>query len=373
MTSFMKFYDEIEDVPYPGNDFGFWDVFIGTHPIDWKPQVSNKTYYPILLRYHHSLFDGYHLMTTIFGNFSDAKMTLHDVQKFDTNIIKKCFEKTYVLFRQLYETCTFPWRYFLIANENNFSILCKSKLQNKKIFSYRCEENPRYIQLIKEIKRQVHGISFTDVILAALSSSLSQYIIKNSTTIPNHITVSTPEVPKAKDLLNTAMQGDEASLTCKNKVHFSLRSLPVDEHMDMKQRLNLLKDQGGFLKSPYQIMVDYYVMTFISSTFPDMILKKIFNCMRNSAIVTNLPGPPKTTCLSGHPLEMMIMHSISKSSTNTGISCLFSTYDGRLQTTLTADRAVISSKREMDDIILNIYKSLDELYDQVCANNNSTN
>ncbi|KAK4882041.1 hypothetical protein RN001_005360 [Aquatica leii] len=365
----MEYLEATEDIPFPENDFGLWDVFIGTHPVNWKTDVPDKTYYPVLLRFHHSLFDGYHLITTVFGNFSDLKVANGSTPKLQIQT-NNVFRRLYMILRKFCAAVAFPWRVFLIINANNSSVLCKAKLQNKKIFSHCLDRNKRYMQVVKEIK-QSNGVSFTDVILAAISSSFSEYILKNSTTDVTYTSIATPEVPQATDLLISPHQSNDTSLICKNVVYFSVRHLPIYKNINVLERLNLVKNQGGFLKSSYQIMVDYYIFNFLFATFPYVILKKILKRMRVTAVVTNLPGPPKTTCLSGNILEDILMWSISKSSTHTGISIVILTYDGQLQISLTVDKAVISCKHDVDSILSNIYKGLDKLHQEISGNNNS--
>ncbi|KAK4882042.1 hypothetical protein RN001_005361 [Aquatica leii] len=181
------------------------------------------------------------------------------------------------------------------------------------------------MQLVKAIK-QVSGVSFTDVILAAISSSFSEYISKNSTTDVMYNAIATPKVPEATKLLILPQQNNETSLICENVVYYSVRHLPICKNIKVLERLNLVKHQGGFLKCSYQIIVDYYIFNFLFSTFSDVILKRILNCSRITAVITNLPAPLKTTFFSDNVLEDLVMWSISKVSTDAGISIVISTY-----------------------------------------------
>ncbi|KAK4882040.1 hypothetical protein RN001_005359 [Aquatica leii] len=366
----IQFIESIEDVPLPRNNSGLWDVFIGTHSVTWNSGMPDKVYYPILFRFHHSLTDGYHLITTIFGNFSDAKLANEKFPKSKKHT-NSTFKRIYVNLRQLYEMVAFPWKFFLTIVFGNSNTLCKTKLQNKKIFNFYADKDKRYFQVVKEIKKHFRGVSFTNIILAAISSSFSNYFLKNISTISTYVPIITPEIPEATELLLVQYQDNKSSLICKNKLCYFIRYLPIHKNYSTLQRLNIVDNQGGFSSNSYYIMATYNYLNFLFSTFPDIIIKKVLKLVPTTAIVSNLPAPPKTTCLSGNSLEDIITFSICRSLLNTGISIVILTYGSRLQISLSADVAVISSKEEINNMLHNIYSSLDELHQQISINNNA--
>ncbi|KAK5650197.1 hypothetical protein RI129_001226 [Pyrocoelia pectoralis] len=192
-STFMKFLHESEDIPLPSDNSGLWDVFIGTHPIQWTTEITdeNVDFYPILFRFHHSLFDGYHLIKTIFDNFSDHEFS-HEVtglrvlpnevvtRRNTLVTFRNTFSRIKSCIRHLYIIIIAPWRFFMMtkALAKDCNILCGKKLSDEKLFGFKIEEHPFYIDIIKTAKRQFPGASFTDIILTAISMALTKHFKK---------------------------------------------------------------------------------------------------------------------------------------------------------------------------------------------------
>lgn len=381
-STFMKFLHESEDIPLPRGNSGLWDVFIGTHPIQWSTENTDDSveFYPILFRFHHSLFDGYHLIKTIFDNFSDHKVTelrvlSNDVVKRSNSVftLRNTFSRIKSCIRYLYIIIITPWRYFMMtkALAKDCNILCGKELNDEKLFGFNIEEHPYYIDIIKTAKRRFPGASFTDIILTAISMALTKHFKKNSAlNIPEHITVATPEVPDATKLLqNSTSYNGKKETVCQNKVKFSLRKLPIGkEFRRSDKRLEIISKQSSYFKNPSEVEADYIVTHSCFALLPVPILLRLFKLIRYTAIVTNLPGPKATSFCNGHHLQDILVWSISKNTTRTGISFLISTYDNRLGVTMAADKAVISNCEDVESIVQSIYVAIDDLSNSINHN-----
>ncbi|KAB0801850.1 hypothetical protein PPYR_04036 [Photinus pyralis] len=373
-STFMQFLHEREDTPLPKDNAGLWDVFIGTNPIQWKSENTDEDadFYPILFRYHHSLFDGYHLLKTIFNNFSDERLPKQVTQQGGLPTVRctmSAWIRSYI--QHLGIIVITPWRLFMLTKTlaKDCNMLCGKKLRNEKLFGFNIEETPYYVDSIKTAKKKVPGTSFTDVVLTAISMALTKYF-NASGDVPSHITVATPEVPHATNLLQIATtRNTKKQSVCENKVKFSLRKLPIGkQHMSADKKLELISQQGSYFKNPTAVEADYTVTHTLFALLPVPMLVRLFNTARYTAIVTNLPGPRATSFCNGHSLQDIVAWSISKETTRTGISFLISTYDNRLGVTMTADRAIISRYEDIDSIVKNIYIAIDDLTNSINHN-----
>lgn len=175
----MQLIDEYSNVDLPNDNLVPWELLIGSQPIEWRDDKHN--YYFSLGRYHHAIGDGVALMKLMIGAYGDIEKNTKGAS---VQFSKKNFNATMKIFKLFIEKFValilIPSWYVstLVLKGRNKNILKRKKLSNQFHYVMNVEDSSDYVQKIKRIKNKIPDVSFSDVLLTAISASLNDFFTK---------------------------------------------------------------------------------------------------------------------------------------------------------------------------------------------------
>lgn len=188
-TELEKVLGDYSNKPLPKNNAALWEIIIFSEPIEWSNQRNS---FPVLCRFNHIVGDGMSLTTVlsiIFG--SKNTMNLNYLQQKWRNLITKRkpatkhsdgsrLSKARNLLYFLHVSLIAPILIFhqSFLRKCDVNTLHGPPLSGEKILVYTVEENAILVPRVKKIKRRLPAVSFTDIILTAISNSLDTHFQK---------------------------------------------------------------------------------------------------------------------------------------------------------------------------------------------------
>lgn len=178
--------------PLPRNNDALWEIIIFDKPMESDGQ---KKHYPILCRFSHMVGDGLSLitvLTTIFGKNSSSVLDQLR-QKWAPMIRDRKDEiKVTKLRNFLYFLHVLLMSPFIIIHQSfmrkvDDNILHGQQLCGKKILVYSNEEDQRLVQVVKNMKRVLPTVNFSEFVLTAISASFNAYFEKVG--IKQHVSI----------------------------------------------------------------------------------------------------------------------------------------------------------------------------------------
>lgn len=106
-------------------------------------------------------------------------------------------------------------------------------------------------------------------------------------------------------------------------------------------------------------------MSFVAGLFPDTVLRTIMTSAHSTMAVSNLPGPQEGIRIQNFELKNVCFWLPNIGTTGIGITIL--SYGGKLQLGISADRSVISTEDEVDDILKGIASEIKIMADVILA------
>jgi hypothetical protein len=170
-TSFLeKYISECCKTDMPKDNSALCQILIFDNTIEWS---NKKNQFVILFRIHHSLGDGFSLITLLLHHLVDTR------QKPETHVDlwtrsqpkKKWF--TY-LWTVLFGPAVVVLHHLFRPVDKNY--LHRRKLCGEKIIAWAAEKEEKLVPLVKMIKNKSPGTRFSDVVLAAVSASLAEFL-----------------------------------------------------------------------------------------------------------------------------------------------------------------------------------------------------
>jgi hypothetical protein len=170
-TSFLeKYISECCKTDMPKDNSALCQILIFDNTIEWS---NKKNQFVILFRIHHSLGDGFSLITLLLHHLVDTR------QKPETHVDlwtrsqpkKKWF--TY-LWTVLFGPSVVVLHHLFRPVDKNY--LHRRKLCGEKIIAWAAEKEEKLVPLVKMIKNKSPGTRFSDVVLAAVSASLVEFL-----------------------------------------------------------------------------------------------------------------------------------------------------------------------------------------------------
>lgn len=173
-TELMVLINEYANAQMPKDDTVPWEFLVGSQSIDWG-EDRYYNYYFVLPRYHHAIGDGVALMKlTVAANANKKNtVTLKHVSERNVNVIMKIFQTflAIILIPSWYVSS-----FVLKGRDKN---ILKGKQWRKQChYALKIEDHTAYVQKVKKIKSQILGVSFSDVLLTAISYSLNEFFNK---------------------------------------------------------------------------------------------------------------------------------------------------------------------------------------------------
>lgn len=170
--------------PLPNENMALWEIMLFSNPIEW---INEKEHIAVLCRFSHVIGDGLSLISvfsTIFGNRDplleeylkqNLKKTALNKNKHKADQFAKVLSfihillmSPFVIFHQSY------------LRKSDVNILHGPSLSGQKILVHSIEENEQLVPMVKKIKSMLPTVSFSEIILTAVSKSLDTYFQKVS-------------------------------------------------------------------------------------------------------------------------------------------------------------------------------------------------
>jgi hypothetical protein len=182
------------------------------------------------------------------------------------------------------------------------------------------------------IKRNVPGSKFTNILLAALSKSLTKYMKNQGLKVPNYLSVVTPSRIHSKE---------KEHLELSNKFSIGYRTLPLSENFNGKYSQILMN------KPDYSI--NYWMMTSIASVFPQKYLEPLLVSKHCTMAVSNIPGPNFTVKINNFELGDIGFFLPNIGQTGLAVSIL--SYNNRLNLGILADENALPKEKDLEEIL----------------------
>ncbi|KAF5301264.1 hypothetical protein FQR65_LT00964 [Abscondita terminalis] len=224
----MEYYSK-QPLPYD-NKF-LWDVHVGMQPVLWKT-VDDKKYYPILFRFHHSLADGVNIFKFITGvcGYKSTKTDNLVLTKIKSNYLKQVRKSItefgfYTLFSIFYSVVLY---FFTLCRSNSLYLNVPNIRKKGGIVVIGEDELKLYFDKVIKISKSCKA-SFTAVLAAAFSKSISDYYISHYNSAPEYFNTLIPISSKSL-VLRTLEPGSKIinEINFKNEYEASYVYLPIE-------------------------------------------------------------------------------------------------------------------------------------------------
>uniref|UniRef100_A0AAG5DXH6 O-acyltransferase WSD1 C-terminal domain-containing protein n=1 Tax=Anopheles atroparvus TaxID=41427 RepID=A0AAG5DXH6_ANOAO len=378
----------------PANHTSSWEVLVGRQPLVDECRKIIK--YPIIFRVHHSLGDGVALMRLLLEAIVDKEVPsrwkhLSTLKIMNIDYILKnqsiadhlqvyrnetLFKRLWkcvpsysdllarrdAILRVFWTVYTAPAFFNEVSRrqaDNN--CIHATKMANEKVVSWIHEErfeSSRWVDIIKRTKRLLPGTRFSDVFLAALSASLEAYFTKITGNPPKSLTVVLP----------ARIEKESPHLKLHNRFSVALQTLPIasgiqledpNRHYTLTKRILAVKSYSDALRSTSDYMINYWIISKMTSLFPEIILRKILKSAHSTLAISNLPGPQQMPRIQGRELKNLCFFIPNLGTTAVGITLL--TYGGTMQLGILADRAVIPNEDDAHSILQGTIEEIERM------------
>lgn len=181
-------YSCIKDIIYDFSSKGLpldgkalWEIIVIQATTEWKYKSGLKEdQIAIILRENHTVTDGLSLMNLIANSFGDQVMDLSMYLKNiprspKSNIVAK-LSKYLLLFMIV------PGHLLIASLQKklNRKLWKAPNIVHKQNVAYKCEDGRGLVEKIKIMKRDIGDVSFTEILIAAISASLNRHFLKVS-------------------------------------------------------------------------------------------------------------------------------------------------------------------------------------------------
>ncbi|XP_018320543.1 uncharacterized protein LOC108733738 isoform X2 [Agrilus planipennis] len=292
--------------PLPQNHTRYCEILVSKKPIIWK-EADTKKNYPIIVRIHHSLGDGF----SIFNFINSTPFTIveqNTIKDGNTNSMndngissKKdqyCNEKmsnkiktlateyikmitSFLIFITFLPNCIIVQNFLRPKDVN---ILHGPKLSGRKKFYWNTEDREELVPLIRRLKRKVTGSCFNDFIMTAFSASLHEYFQKKTKELPKYITGVVPTKIDFK-------QDRTEKVTFTNNFAVALFNMPVEISNDtLIQRFRETALQEHRLRDSIDFHINYWGLTF-NAVIPVFLVHYFYQLSKFTSFISVLPGP----------------------------------------------------------------------------------
>uniref|UniRef100_A0A182IN45 O-acyltransferase WSD1 C-terminal domain-containing protein n=1 Tax=Anopheles atroparvus TaxID=41427 RepID=A0A182IN45_ANOAO len=105
--------------------------------------------------------------------------------------------------------------------------------------------------------------------------------------------------------------------------------------------------------------INYWIISKMTSLFPEIILRKILKSAHSTLAISNLPGPQQMPRIQGRELKNLCFFIPNLGTTAVGITLL--TYGGTMQLGILADRAVIPNEDDAHSILQGTIEEIERM------------
>ncbi|XP_063215850.1 uncharacterized protein LOC134527258 [Bacillus rossius redtenbacheri] len=364
-------------------------------------------------------------------NMNKVKILIREnvLTKKNDNDDSKCFLKLFLtvksafkninIFRILhslviliYAPSSFIQQMLMKASDKN--CLHGPTLSGKKIITWYSDNsmlptNKEYklFNTIKRIKARVAcEARFTDIFLAAVSSSLEMYFHGKGTDVPSSVNVILPlrmePMPKeltgniegrsmannthaSTNIINTPVDKfmnnmhSETGPTIidlpveieapetSNQFSVALMALPISQpsmcafkdlvkSYSYEARLRAVCAQSELVRNSVDYRINYWLMKVVAALLPVPLLRPVLSSTQSTLVVSNVKGPSENIYIAGYKLGDMVFWVPNRGTTGLGISLLG--YAGSLQLGLVADQTLVPTHHEANFILHSVVSEL---------------
>ncbi|GJQ66872.1 hypothetical protein Trydic_g7895 [Trypoxylus dichotomus] len=346
-------------------EFSVMEVLISNEPVTFYDTTDEGSEtYGVIIRLHHTVGEGLNLLSFLLSIADDQAITnkitgnsdVSDVYKNmpnNLNIIssKNILSNVVNFISDVMKNASVY--HFSLIEPHDDNILHKSALSGEKILVSRLEKNSEYFLKIKSIKSRVKQCTFSDVVHTAISASLWEYFNKYSKPVPRNIRMT---------FMATIRNGSFCAMIQNLPIHVDGTKGPTE---NLLQRFNIVKASQKRIRQSVDALVIYW-LAYCSSFLPIPLARVMLKLVIKSTVsLSNLPGT-RAIKINGQLVRDIVFWTPNVSLTGVGLTIL--TYDNRLQVGLVADKALIPSRENAEDIVQNIFKYLDLLEEEIKLN-----
>ncbi|KAF2887493.1 hypothetical protein ILUMI_18680, partial [Ignelater luminosus] len=180
------------------------------------------------------------------------------------------------------------------------------------------------------------------------------------------ITVAVPlllrstELPYLKQIKLEDIEVENSFTAC--SFHFPIGISERPNQFDIISRLKLMTKKSKILKAHYQISELFEAIVYFC--LPQPLIAYFLKLVPYTAVLSFLPGIPQVTCFDGlvniSDFLLWTTHGL-----DIGSSIMIYTYDGRLHTSLSIDKALVENFGDVQEITKSIFKYLDLLEEEI--------
>lgn len=177
------------NAPLPYDDTGTNEILIGGQPVNWRKTDNTFFQYPVLYRLHHCIGDGISNQQLIMQRLADEivptvisrlvkneKKTGRSKENKSILNILTAFQyrisKIVNIFMKVIRLSAHRLSYLEHPERN---ILHGQKLCERKHFACCVEDSTELLPMIKDIKKNINSVGFSDVVVAAVAESFADY------------------------------------------------------------------------------------------------------------------------------------------------------------------------------------------------------
>ena len=280
----------------------------------------------LLVRLHHCLADGISLAHFLSNELCDCAIETVPLRKFSER--NRLLMKAKGIF----------WGPYFMANmltmPRDESILHGKPLSGRKAVSW---SEAIDFNIVKDIKNKTL-CTVNDVLVSALSSTLTHFFNKNNVIVKEDIKVSIP-IDLRSNMASDAIKFKNKLTVVPFQIPTSF-SHPVVRLNETKARSNELKTSG----EPFFLGIALEVFTRI---VPGFILDPLnkFLCQKTTAVLSNVPGPQSDITICDCPLVTMTFWAPQRD--NIGISFSFATHTNNLVFGVQSDVEILQNPDEI--------------------------
>lgn len=232
------------------------------------------------------------------------------------------------------------------SNEINPKILSGKKVVNW-LYESDNDNNAPLLSTVKLLRRRFNGARFSNILLAAVSKSLKDFLERKNCKVPKNMTVVIPA--RMYDPY------EKMSLKIENKFSVAMQTIPIDVENTM-DRLSQIKRYSDKLKASPDYQVIYWSMSYITGVFPESIFKILFKKKHCTISVSNIPGPDSTIKIDTFILENVGFFLPNIGSTACGITLL--SYNGKFHFGIMSDVVAIENDEDLSEILNGIVNEI---------------
>ncbi|XP_068910507.1 uncharacterized protein [Tenebrio molitor] len=332
----------------PKDNSALCQILILDNTVEWS---NKKNQFVILFRIHHSLGDGFSLITLLLRHLVDSRQKLETYVDLWTRSQPKKKWFAY-LWTVLFGQAVVVLHHLFRPVDKNY--LHRRKLCGEKIIAWAAEKEEKLVPLVKMIKNKSPGTRFSDVVLAAVSASLAEFLHTKNHSDTNFVTCVIPTLLNFK--CTTSLENP--------KNNFSVAELRLPLHSDnILDTLQDVRTATQALRHSPDYLVHFWLLRTLAPVLPEPFLNLLIYSRHSTMAISILPGTGKL--MKGHSLDDMIFWIPHRGSTGVGLSVL--SYDNRFQIGLTVDKALLVEQKDAQAIVDGVFKYILKLHQNISA------